>query len=83
MMRSLFVNFFIYSASVLLFFTAFAKLISGFGASKVLQLPDPVFGLEFRYLFWFGGGLELAIALCCLFGKVSICPRINKTTCDA
>jgi hypothetical protein len=68
-MRAFFTKLFIYSASVLLLFTAAAKLISGFGSVRILQLSDPVFGIQFRYLFWIVGGIEAAVAVVCLFGK--------------
>jgi hypothetical protein len=68
-MRRLFLTLFVYSTGVLLLFTAAAKLVSGFGDARVLQLPDPVFGIQFRYLFWAVGGIEWAVVMVCLFGK--------------
>lgn len=60
---------FMVSAGVLLLATAAAKLVSAGGNARILQFPDPVFAIPFRRVFWIVGGLELVIALICLFGK--------------
>lgn len=60
---------FVYSAGVLLLITAAAKFVSGFGSAGILQRADPILNLPFRSLFWFVGGLELAVAIISLFSK--------------
>jgi len=60
---------FIYSAGVILCITAVAKIISGAGVARVLQIPDPLFGMPYRYLFLLAGALELAVAFACMRGK--------------
>ena len=63
------INFFIYSAGVVLLVTAVAKLISGFGSAHVLQNLDPIMSLPFSRLMIAVGALELAIAGVCFFNK--------------
>ncbi len=63
------IRIFLYSAGVLLLATALAKLVSSFGNAGVLGLPDPVFGIRYRRLFWIAGALELAVASVCFFGR--------------
>lgn len=60
---------FLYSAGTLLLVTGFAKLISSFGNGAILQTRDPLFGMKFGALFQFSSGVEMAIALICIFGK--------------
>jgi hypothetical protein len=55
--------------SVLLLATSVAKLVSSAGNSRVLQTPDPIFGIEFRYLFCIVGAIELAVSLYGLYGR--------------
>lgn len=62
-------RFFFYSAAVLLGVTGVAKLVSASGSNRILQVPDPIFGLPFRYEFCVVGVLELGIAAFCLFGN--------------
>jgi hypothetical protein len=68
-MQRFLIRSFVVSAGVLLSVTASAKFISLFGGQKILQLPDPVFGLPFGYLFLIIGGIEFAVAGVCLFGR--------------
>lgn len=63
------VRLFFCSAGVFLLITAVAKLISGFGNSRILQNPDPILGVQFGHLMLGVGALELAIASVCLFSK--------------
>jgi hypothetical protein len=68
-MQRFLIRSFVVSAGVLLSVTALAKFISLFGGPKILQVPDPVFGLPFGYLFLIIGGIEFAVAGVCLFGR--------------
>jgi len=67
-MRKL-LNKFIYSSGILLVITALAKLISSFGSGTILQMRDPLTGFQFQDLFRIVGGIEVAVALVCIFGK--------------
>jgi hypothetical protein len=63
------VRLFIYSAAVVLLFTAVAivpcpKLLMNF-----LQTRDPLFGFQFGDLFRIIGGIEVVVALVCIFSK--------------
>jgi len=64
-----FAKLFIYSAGVLLLITGVAKVITGFGSANVLALPDPIFKIQFRFVFWIVGGIEIVIAYICFLGK--------------
>jgi hypothetical protein len=63
------VRIFIFSAGLLLFVTAVAKLTSSAGAAKILAESDPIFSISFRHVFWVVGMIELIIALVCLLGR--------------
>lgn len=63
------VNWFIYSAAILLFATAAAKLVSSMGDARILSRPDPVLGFQFRHVFAVVGAVELAIVLFVLLTK--------------
>ena len=63
------INFFSYSAGVVLLATAIAKLISSFGSARILQNPDPILAISFQHIFGFVGVVELIIALVCFFSK--------------
>jgi len=65
-------RYFIYSAGLLLAITGGAKLISGFGAARSLQEPDPIFSISFQLLFWIVGGIELIIGVVCLLSKWNV-----------
>ena len=60
---------FLFSAGVILTITGAAKVVSGFGSARVLQVPDPVFYISFQTLFWLVGVLEIVVASYCFFGK--------------
>jgi hypothetical protein len=68
-MKAKLIRSFIFIAGILLFITAIAKIISGSGAAKVLQMPDPILMISFQQVFWLVGSLELLIACICFFGK--------------
>lgn len=67
-MRLKLVQFFIYTAGILLLVTALAKLISSSGTAEVLEVFDPIFRMPFRHVFWIVGTLELIIAIICFSG---------------
>ena len=60
---------FFYSVAILLLITAAAKLISSGGYGKILLSVDPVTGFQIRYLLRIIGGIEIVVALVCLFSK--------------
>src|SRR5580658_8775494 len=68
MRRSLF-SIFKYSVVVLLVFSSLAKFISTGSDAKIFQYPDPLFMIPFRYMLWFAGGIELAVAMGCIATK--------------
>ena len=63
------VRFFVYSAGVVLLITGLAKWISSAGGARILETPDPLLTVPFRQVFWVVGGLELVVAMICLFTK--------------
>ncbi len=64
---------FVYTAGAILLITAAAKFVSSFGSGKILMQTDPIFRLQFRYVFCFAGGLEMMVALICfLSNKVTM-----------
>ncbi len=60
---------FLYSATLVLLLTATAKLFSSTGNGKILLQSDPLTGLTFGNLFRIVGGVEIAVALVCIFSK--------------
>ena len=68
-MNSTLRNVFFRSSAALLILTAIAKFISGTGSAAILDRPDPVFMIPYRHVFFVSGGIELAVALVCLFSK--------------
>src|SRR6267142_601234 len=61
--------FFFFSSSVLICITAIAKLISSYGTGRVLQMPDPIFGIAFSKVFWIVGSIELVVAALVVLSK--------------
>ena len=57
---------FIRSAGIILIVTSLAKILSAMGHAHMLEMPDPLFGVAFRYLMLLAGFLELVIGLFCL-----------------
>jgi hypothetical protein len=57
------------SAAMVLLVTAAAKFISSAGHAKILLERDPVTGFQFRDLFRIVGGIEIAVAVVCIFSK--------------
>lgn len=62
-------RFFLYSAGILLLLTAAAKLVSSGGAAPLLDMPDPICEIRFRYVFWIVAPVELVVAFVCLSDK--------------
>lgn len=61
---------FVYSAGVILLVAALERFLIATGnTQRVLSRPDPVLGIPLRLAVLMVGGLELATALICLFGK--------------
>jgi hypothetical protein len=58
---------FIISAAVILALTGGAKLFSAFGPARLLDSPDPMFGVPFRHLMLLTGVLEVIVALFCVW----------------
>jgi hypothetical protein len=49
--------------------SAVAKIVSGMGTADALFVPDPIFGVSFRYVFFGVAIVELWIAFLCLFSR--------------
>ena len=62
-------RWFLYSAAVVLSLTATAKFISSAGSARILLEHDPLTGFQFKDLFRIVGGIEVAVALVCIFSK--------------
>jgi len=60
---------FLYSSGAILIVTAIAKLISSFGATRILQSPDPILLLSYQKVFWIVGSIELIVAITCFFSR--------------
>lgn len=73
-MRSQISSVFVRSAGVLLGLTGVAKFVSAFGTARVLEVPDPVFGLRFTLFLLLVDELEIIIAWICLRSeKLKVC----------
>jgi hypothetical protein len=68
------IRLFLYSVGTVLLVTAVAKCISAAGTARILQNPDPIFGIPFRAVLWIAGGIEIIIALICFFVKRLVVP---------
>jgi len=60
---------FLYSTSALLLITGLAKLISVFGKANLLEVPDPITKIQFRYLLLVIGIVEIVIAVVCFLPR--------------
>jgi len=60
---------FISAAGVVLLVAALVRFLIAAGSAEVLSLPEPLLSIPLRYAVLLVGGLELAGALICLFGK--------------
>lgn len=63
------IKFFILSAGAILLAAALERFIAAAGDAPVLSLPELVLGIPLRYALLLAGGLELIVALICLFGR--------------
>jgi hypothetical protein len=59
---------FIVSAALVFMVAGVSKFINSAGHSRILLEHDPVVGLTFKYLTRAVGGVEVAVALVCVFG---------------
>lgn len=59
----------IYVAGLLLLLTGVAKLISATGTVGILNWPDPLLGIHYRYVFWTVGTLEVLVSLYVFLGE--------------
>lgn len=70
-------RFFILSAGALFFLTAVAKLVSAFGAVRLLNYPAPFLFISFRHLLIMASIFELAVGLVCLIsGRLALPLRL-------
>ncbi len=60
---------FLIAAGIILAVTGLAKLFTVTGDTTLLQVSDPIFGVEFRYLMFAVGLAELVVAGFCFFSK--------------
>jgi hypothetical protein len=63
------IRYFILSAGFILLVAALNRFVIAAGSAQVLALPEPMLGIPLRYAVLLVGGLELVVALICLFGK--------------
>ncbi len=63
------IGVFMYSAGLLLLFTALGKLISSTGQEGALAALEPISQMPFRYVFIIVGVAEICVGLTCFFGK--------------
>ncbi|HEY5298230.1 MAG TPA: hypothetical protein VIK59_09910 [Verrucomicrobiae bacterium] len=63
------IRIFIYSAGALLLAAASAVFMTNWANAGFGTAHDPIFGITIRNVFWIVGGIELAVALVCLFGR--------------
>ena len=64
-----FARLYLYSAGSCLLLTGLAKIISCFGGTGILQLPDPIFTISYRYILIGTGITEIFVAMVCFLGK--------------
>lgn len=60
------VRLFLCSAAVVLLTTALAKALSALGDARILQGPDPIFGMDIRTVLLVAATLESFVAWVCL-----------------
>lgn len=63
------IRYFILSAGAILLAAALERFLVAAGSAPALALPEPMLGIPLRYAVLMVGGLELTVALICLFGK--------------
>jgi hypothetical protein len=60
------VRLFVYSAAVLLLSTSLAKILSAFGDARILDGPDPIFGIDIRIVLLTAAAIEGVAAWFCI-----------------
>ena len=60
---------FVFAAGLVLTLTGLAKIGSVFGHARVLDTPDPLFGIAYRHLLLSVATLELAAASICFYSR--------------
>jgi len=60
---------FVKSAGIILLTAASERLLIAIGSAQYLSLPDAALGIPLRYAILTVGGIELLVALICLFNK--------------
>ena len=73
--RAALARWFCLSAGLILLVTGLAKVLSTLGVNRMLDVADPVFGLNFRHLFMAVGLLEFAAAFLILLTDLR--PRLK------
>ena len=63
------IRLFIYSAGAILLAAALDRFFIAMGDTQFLALPEPILGIPLRFALLVVGGLELLVALICLFGR--------------
>ncbi|HXI72036.1 MAG TPA: hypothetical protein VNN22_16900 [Verrucomicrobiae bacterium] len=63
------IRIFIYSSGALLLAAASAGFLTNWASAGFTTPNDPIFKISIRHLFWIVSGVELAVALVCLFGR--------------
>lgn len=63
------IKLFIHSAGGILLAAALIRFVIVVGDAPVLALPEPMLGIPLHYAVLTIGGIELVVALICLFGK--------------
>ena len=58
---------FVFTCGIILCLTALAKIFSAQGDQLLLQQPDPLLGISFRYAYFATSSLELFVCICCFF----------------
>jgi hypothetical protein len=71
------IRYYLMLAGILLLITAGAKLISSYGDTKILNTPDPVFGIPMQKLMVAVGVLELAIGIICFWSRKALWPLFS------
>jgi uncharacterized membrane protein len=75
-LSALLCRIFLALAGTVLFLTGAAKLITSFGNGEILNFKDPIFAIQFRYLFAVAGLVELAAARIC-FSSLDLRIRVG------
>ena len=59
--------FYIKSSGLIFLLTGLAKIVSALGNERILDVVDPIIGIQFRWLFLICGAVELIVAGICFF----------------